>query len=109
MILGDDTVDSCNKVYTTYIETITMLGVEISMSKCTTSTSGSGDFAKRLFRKHVEVTGVPVHLLQNMQEMPENFMELTRMMEERNYRIEKTQPVICDLINKMPHGIGLNV
>jgi len=109
MVLGDDTLDSNVKVYNTYIDVIQKLGVEISPTKCTSSEKGSGEFAKRLFRKGKEVTGVPVHLLENLRTMPENFAELTKMMLERGYSFEHTRPVISNLLRLSSKSTRLNV
>jgi hypothetical protein len=58
MILGDDLVIFDDRVATEYVRLIGVLGVEISWSKSLVS-NDSYEFAKRLFVKGVEVSGLP--------------------------------------------------
>jgi hypothetical protein len=85
LILGDDTLDSSEIVYEYYMDVIKRLGVQISTAKCTRSRVASGEFAKRLYRRGTEVTGIPVNLLTNIVKQPENYIELVRVMRERGY------------------------
>jgi len=85
LILGDDTLDTCEKVYNKYIKTINALGVSISHAKSTKSRIGNTEFAKRLFINHVEVTGLPVHLLANAHIYPEQILEFVKIARERGY------------------------
>lgn len=85
LILGDDTLDTSKKVYKKYIDTINRLGVSVSHAKCTVSESGNTEFAKRLFVSGVEVTGLPVHLLTDVRNKPEQVLELVRICRERGY------------------------
>jgi hypothetical protein len=67
------------------MDVIKNLGVNISTAKCTRSDIGSGEFAKRLYRRGTEITGIPVNLLTNIVKQPENYIELVRVMRERGY------------------------
>lgn len=58
MILGDDLVIFDDRVATEYVRLIGVLGVEISWNKSLDSTD-SYEFAKRLFIRGVEVSGLP--------------------------------------------------
>lgn len=109
LILGDDTIDSSKKVHNYYLETIKKLGVKISQAKCTSSKNGSGEFAKRLYRKHIEVTGIPVDLLTNISEQPENYIELARLAEERGYKRSNITRGIINLLSVSPNKDQLTV
>jgi hypothetical protein len=85
LILGDDTLDTSIEVYKKYTDTISRLGVSISLAKCTQSDSACAEFAKRLFIQGVEVTGLPVHLLEDIRNKPEQVLELVRICRERGY------------------------
>jgi hypothetical protein len=98
LILGDDTLDSSKEVYELYTDTIRKLGVSISLSKCTESEDGSAEFAKRHFRKQVEVTGLPVHLLETVHESPEQFLELVKISCERGYEGKILAPSMARLL-----------
>lgn len=100
LILGDDTLDSNREVHNLYTETIKRLGVSISLSKCTQSESGSTEFAKRHFLNHIEVTGLPVHLMEEVLQMPEQLLELVRLCRERGYEDEFLGPSFSLLISK---------
>jgi len=64
VILGDDIVILDSKVASNYKLFMKELGVEINIKKSFTTDSGAyGEFAKRLFLKGNEITGLPVHLL----------------------------------------------
>jgi hypothetical protein len=104
LILGDDTLDSSKEVYELYTDTIRKLGVSISLSKCTSSEDGSAEFAKRHFRNHVEVTGLPVHLLESVQDKPEQFIELVRISRERGYEDEILGPSLDLLLSNHKNG-----
>jgi hypothetical protein len=99
LILGDDTLDTSKEVYELYTDTIRKLGVSISLSKCTSSESGSTEFAKRLFRNSVEVTGLPVHLLESVREKPEQFLELVKIARERGYEDLFLGPCLDSLLS----------
>jgi len=99
LILGDDTMDSSLTVYLYYINLIKKIGVMISKAKCTISNNGSGEFAKRLFRKGIEVTGIPVNLLTNIVKQPENYIELVRVARERGYGEEDITRGITNLLS----------
>jgi len=104
LILGDDTLDSSEEVYKLYTDTIRRLGVSISLSKCTQSKDGSAEFAKRHFRNHVEVTGLPVHLLESVQDKPEQFLELVRISRERGYEDKFLGPSLDLLLSNHKNG-----
>jgi len=104
LILGDDTLDSSKEVYEKYTDTIRRLGVSISLSKCTQSESGSAEFAKRHFRKGVEVTGLPVHLLDTVRSKPEQFLELVRICRERGYEDKFLGPSLDLLLSDHKNG-----
>jgi hypothetical protein len=98
LILGDDTLDSRKDVYDLYTQTIEELGVSISPSKCTQSEVGNAEFAKRYFLNHVDVTGLPVHILEEIMNKPEQFLELVRLCIERGYEISFLGPSLDSLI-----------
>jgi hypothetical protein len=104
LILGDDTLDSSHEVYKLYTDTIRALGVSISLSKCTQSEQGSAEFAKRLFRNHIEVTGLPVHLMESVREKPEQFLELVRIARERGYEDKYLGPSLDCLLSTHASG-----
>jgi hypothetical protein len=104
LILGDDTLDSRKDVYDLYTQTIKQLGVSISLSKCTQSNSANAEFAKRLFLNHVEVTGLPVHLLEEILQYPEQILEFVRICRERGYHDEILAPSLDLLLSNHSHG-----
>jgi hypothetical protein len=104
LILGDDTLDSSREVYKLYTDTIRRLGVSISLSKCTQSESGSAEFAKRYFRNQIEVTGLPVHLLETVRSNPEQFIELVRICRERGYEDQYLGPSMDLLLSNRKNG-----
>jgi hypothetical protein len=104
MILGDDTLDSCKDVYDLYIDTIKKLGVSISLSKCTQSENGNTEFAKRIFIQHVEVTGLPINLLEELYTKPEQFIELIRICRERGYKDEYLVPGVLSILKYHKNG-----
>lgn len=85
LILGDDTLDTSKEVYQEYIKTINALGVSVSHAKCTQSEIGNTEFAKRLFVDRVEVTGLPVHILEDAYTKSEQLLEFVRICRERGY------------------------
>jgi len=85
LILGDDTIDTNELVYNKYSEVIQRLGVSLSPAKCTQSKQGKTEFAKRYFIRGVEVTGMPVNLLKDVRNKPEQALELVRILRERGY------------------------
>jgi len=85
LILGDDTLDTNKLVYQKYIETIDKLGVSISLAKSTQSENGYAEFAKRLFVNCHEVTGLPVHILEDVRTKPEQALEFVKICRERGY------------------------
>jgi hypothetical protein len=104
LILGDDTLDSSKEVYELYTDTIRRLGVSISLSKCTQSEQGSTEFAKRYFRNHEEVTGLPVHLLETARKMPEQLLELVKICRERGYEDKYLGPSMDLLLSNHKSG-----
>jgi len=104
LILGDDTLDSNSRVYKLYLETIQRLGVSISLSKCTQSESGSTEFAKRLFLKGQEVTGLPVFLIEEIRTKPEQTLEFVRLMRERGYEDDYLGPALVSLLSNHKSG-----
>jgi len=101
-LLGDDSLDSNRKFYKLYHKILKQLGVNISDAKCTTSNNGSCEFAKRIFRKNKEVTGLPVKLLSDLEIFPEQFLELIKTCRHRGYRDKKLRPGVLQLIETMP-------
>jgi hypothetical protein len=99
LILGDDTLDTSKEVYEKYIETINALGVSISPAKSTVSEIGNTEFAKRLFINNVEVTGLPVHILEDIQHMPEQVLELVRICRERGYEDNYLGPSLTSILS----------
>jgi hypothetical protein len=106
-LLGDDSVDSNKKVFGLYQKTLRKLGVNISMSKCTTSSDGSGEFAKRIIRRRNEVTGLPVYLLQHLDKNPEQMLELVKMCRQRGYTDVKLGPAVKQLVETLPKKVKL--
>jgi hypothetical protein len=104
LILGDDTLDTSEEVYKMYTDTIRRLGVSISISKCTQSYSADAEFAKRLFRNHEEVTGLPITLLETVRGKPEQFIELARIMRERGYEDKYLGPSLDLLLSNHANG-----
>jgi hypothetical protein len=104
LILGDDTLDTSEEVYKMYTDTIRRLGVSISVSKCTQSYSADAEFAKRLFRNHEEVTGLPITLLETVRGKPEQFIELARIMRERGYEDKYLGPSLDLLLSNHANG-----
>jgi hypothetical protein len=100
LVLGDDCLDSDIEVHKLYLDTITKLGVSVSLSKCTSSESACAEFAKRHFTHGVEVTGLPVDLLQELPNKPEQFIELIRICRERGYKDSSLAPGIQVLVSK---------
>jgi len=87
MIIGDDIIMTNKIVYDGYKLTLNALGMQISKKKCTESSQAtSGEFAKRLFLRGKEVTGLPVSLLKSSSKRPELLLELHRIMIERGYK-----------------------
>jgi len=104
LILGDDTLDTNKAVYDQYIRTIKGLGVPISLSKCTQSKSGYAEFAKRLFSPEGEITGLPVNLLTEIYNKPEQVLELVRICRERGYEDYFLRPSVQLLLNRHSKG-----
>jgi len=100
LILGDDNIMNNESCYNMYIDVMQRLGVHISLSKCTKSKQGNAEFAKRLFGRGVELTGLPVDLLQDLNEKPEQFIELLRILRERGYSDNELEPSFRVLIAK---------
>jgi len=104
LILGDDTLDSDENVYKLYIQTIQRLGVSISIAKSTQSYSGNTEFAKRLFRNHEEITGIPVDILRGINKFPEQVLELVRIARERGYSDQFLEPSLASLLANHRYG-----
>jgi len=104
LILGDDTLDTNERVYEKYTQVIKDLGVSISLSKCTQSLQGYTEFAKRLFTPEGEITGLPVTLLMELKTKPEQFLELVRLCRERGYEDEYLRPQISSLLKHHKRG-----
>jgi hypothetical protein len=104
LVLGDDTLDTSKEVYEKYTDTISMLGVSVSHAKCTQSEVGNAEFAKRLFLKHTEVTGLPVLLMREMRKMPEQVLELVRIARERGYEDAFLGPSLDSLLSTYNQG-----
>jgi hypothetical protein len=102
LILGDDTLDSNENVYNYYVNVIRQLGVVINTSKSTISFIGCFEFAKRLFYRRKEVTGLPVYLLVNIERFPEQFSELIRICRLRGYEDRHLSPVVLNLLKTLP-------
>jgi len=100
ILLGDDNLDSNIEVSKTYLNVMSRLGVQASLSKCTLSISGYTEFAKRLFSPSGELTGLPVDILKDLRSMPEQFLELIRIARERGYEDNSLRPGITSLISK---------
>jgi len=104
LILGDDTLDTNETVYNYYTQVIKDLGVSISLAKCTQSSQGYTEFAKRLFAPQGELTGLPVSLLMELKTKPEQFIELVRLCRERGYEDKYLEPVISSLLSHHKKG-----
>jgi len=104
LILGDDTLDSRSDVYNLYTETIQRLGVSISLSKCTQSEDGNAEFAKRLFLDHKEVTGLPVNLIEEIRNKPEQTLEFVKLVRERGYEDSYLGPALVSLLSNHQDG-----
>jgi len=100
LILGDDTCDSNEDVYKFYKQTISSLGVSISTRKCTTSQKSNVEFAKRLFKSHTEVTGLPVDLMVDIDKFPEQILELLRIAVSRGYEPSYLSPGLLVVVEK---------
>jgi len=100
LLLGDDNLDTNQEVSKLYFKVMSELGVQASLSKCTSSKSGYTEFAKRLFGPIEELTGLPVDLLADLKSKPEQFLELIRIARERGYRDNNLKPGITSLISK---------
>jgi hypothetical protein len=100
LILGDDTLDTNETVYKKYLKTIQELGVSISVSKCTRSKQGYAEFAKRLFTPKGEITGLPVHILKDINSKPEQIIELLRLCTQRGYSEEWLVPGMRALVQR---------
>jgi hypothetical protein len=55
-----------------------------------------------LFKKGKEVTGIPVYLLRNLENFPEQFLELIKICRHRGYTDKDLGPVVLQLIETMP-------
>jgi len=99
LILGDDNLDSDKDIYDVYIDAVKRLGVSISLSKCSLSESANAEFAKRFFTPEGEITGLPVDLLMELDNKPEQFVELVRIARERGYTEDGLKPGISVLIS----------
>jgi hypothetical protein len=82
---------------------LTNIGVPISLSKCTSSEIGYAEMAKRLFTPLGEITGIPVTILQGIRRKPEQFIELIRIMRERNYSDTDIVPAVQALCQTCKH------
>jgi len=100
LVLGDDSMDTDIDVYNVYINAMSRLGVSASLSKCTQSKQGNTEFAKRLFYQGEEITGLPVDLLLELPNKPEQFIELVRIARERGYTDEELKPGVLNLVSK---------
>jgi hypothetical protein len=86
-------------VYNTYVKILTqVVGIQISLQKCTISCEGSCEFIKRLFRKGVEVTGFPVELYKKAISDFSDFVSLLHILEERGYNLR--DPVFMSNLEK---------
>lgn len=103
-MLGDDSLDTNVEVHNMYLDVMTRLGVSTSLSKCTRSEFGSAEFAKRLFLNKVEVTGLPMTLLEEVQTKPEQFLELVRIAREREYDDNYLAPGLSILLKTHRSG-----
>jgi hypothetical protein len=97
MILGDDSLCNNATVYNVYRKVIIELGLTISLSKCTRSTHGYAEFAKRLFTPFGEVTGIPVDLIKGISHFPERLIELIKIMRNRGYSESLIDPGVQSL------------
>jgi len=104
LVLGDDSLQPSSKVYQRYIEVMGRLGVQTSLAKCTQSETGNTEFAKRLFSELVEVTGLPVTLLTDLDSKPEQFIELVRIARERGYSDQDLVPGVSTLLSYHESG-----
>jgi hypothetical protein len=85
MMLGDDVIISDYDVSKEYQSLMVKLGVSISLSKCTNSSKGFCEFAKRLFTPDGEITGIPSPLFISAQRNPELLISLVKILRERGY------------------------
>jgi len=106
LVLGDDSVDSDSRIYLEYLRVIQTIGVSINPGKCTQSQKGYAEFAKRLFTPECEITGLPVHLLQEVPRKPESFIELIRILRNRGYSENQIEPGVRSLLSKMPKKVS---
>jgi hypothetical protein len=99
LVLGDDLLMNSKSVYNTYVKILTqVVGIQISLQKCTISCEGSCEFIKRLFRKGVEVTGFPVELYKKAISDFSDFVSLLHILEERGYNLR--DPVFMSNLEK---------
>jgi hypothetical protein len=103
LVLGDDNICNNRVVANKYREMLAKLGVPISLSKCTSSHDGYAEMAKRLFTPCGEITGIPVTILQGIRKKPEQFIELIRIMRERNYLDTDIVPAVQALCQTCKH------
>jgi hypothetical protein len=96
IMLGDDLVLTNFDLYNLYIETMSELGLTISLPKCTVSTQGYAEFAKRLFTPNGEITGFPVDLTLKGLVDPIQFFGLINTLYHRGYGF--TDPAVRDLL-----------
>jgi hypothetical protein len=94
LVLGDDNICNNSIVASKYKEMLTKIGVPISLSKCTSSNLGYAEMAKRLFTPEGEITGIPVTILKGIRKNPDQFIELVRIMRERNYSDTDVVPAV---------------
>jgi len=104
LILGDDTIDTNKKVYEKYKDTILRLGVSLSHAKCTQSEEGKTEFAKRHFINGSEVTGMPVDLIADSHDKPEQALELVRICRERGYEDQFLVPSLIVFLSTHKKG-----
>jgi hypothetical protein len=95
-MLGDDLVLTQLDLYNLYIETMSKLGLTISLPKCTVSLLGYAEFAKRLFTPNGEITGFPVDLTLKGLVDPIQFFGLIKTLYDRGYGF--TDPVVRSLL-----------
>lgn len=91
VLLGDDIVIRGEELGKSYLKVMSLLGVDINLSK--SLTGKSGEFAKRVFTKGYEVSAVPMQLFK---ECTGNFQLLRTLQAHLNTRMVKGETAVSE-------------
>lgn len=83
LILGDDLAIFNKKVYDQLIKNLGIIGVSVSLLKCTEGKDGV-EMAKRLFYKGEEVSPLPFGLLDRAQALPTLVLDFLSVLKQRD-------------------------